>query len=165
MQYRVSQLVALVGLVVGLSGCAGLCGRGGETEKGEKAVLLSDVPAPARATIERLTAGGEIKKIDKEETGGKAVYDVEARVKGKDVEYDVASDGSILSSEESVPYASLPAKVRAAAEKYFGSPKDLKASREVEGGKTFYEVEGAKAGAKIALKLTDTGQIVEEEEE
>ena len=124
---------------------------------------LSDVPEPAGETIERLTAGGEIKKIEKEETGGTAIYDVEARLKDKDVEYDVASDGKVLTAEESVPYSSLPAAVRAAVEKYFGSAEGLKASKEIEDGKIFYEVEGKKGGAVIALKLDETGKILEEE--
>jgi hypothetical protein len=38
----------------------------------------------------------------------------------------------------------------------------LKASAEVEGGKTFYEVEGRNG---TALKLSDTGQILEEEKQ
>jgi uncharacterized membrane protein YkoI len=126
-------------------------------------VSLSDLPAPARATIDRLTAGGNIKKLEKEEQDGKVIYDVEANVKGKDVEYDVASDGKVLTAEESVPYASLPAAVQAAAMKYFGFTKGLIASKEVENGKTFYEVEGKKSGSTIALKLTETGKVVEEE--
>ena len=84
-------------------------------------------------------------------------------MKGKDVEYDVASDGTILTSEQSVPYTSLPAAVQAAAVKYFGSTERVKASKEIESGKIFYELEGKKGIATIELKLTETGEIVEEE--
>jgi hypothetical protein len=84
-------------------------------------------------------------------------------VRGKDVEYDVASDGKVLSRQESIAYDSLPAAVQTAVQKYFGSAVGLKASREIEEGKTFYEVEGSKAGSTIALKLTETGKIIEEE--
>jgi hypothetical protein len=68
----------------------------------------------------------------------------------------------VLTTEQSVPYASLPLAVRNAAQKHFGSAVGLKASVEVENGKTFYEVEGKKGEA---LKLSETGQIVEEEKE
>jgi uncharacterized membrane protein YkoI len=125
-------------------------------------VALSDLPAPARTTIETLTAGGTIKALEKEEKGETAIYDVEATVQGKDVEYDVDSAGKVLTSQASVPYASLPAAVRAAAEKYFGSREGLSASKELEGGKTFYEVVGKKGTAKKELKLTETGQISED---
>lgn len=163
MQYRILQTVLVVVLIVVLSGCAAISGKGAREEAGAKAMSLSDVPAPARATIERLIAGGEIKKIDREEEGGKVIYDVEATVRGKHVEYDVASDGTVLTSEESVPYASLPQVVRAAAEKYFGSAEGLKAFKELEKGQTFYEVEGKKGDATREIKLTDKGEIIEEE--
>jgi len=163
MQYRILQSVMVAVLLVGLCGCESILGRAAKKEAPGQVVSLSDVPEPARATIERLTAGGEIKKIEKEETGGTVIYDVEARLKDKDVEYDVASDGKVLTAEESVPYSSLPAAVRAAVEKYFGSAEGLKASKEIEDGKIFYEVEGKKGGAVIALKLDETGKILEEE--
>lgn len=168
MQHRVLLNVLVVVLIAGCVGCSGVCKRGEKAEKaGTKepaaaAVSLAQVPEPARATIEKLTAGGKIKKIEKEEEGGKTVYDVEATVRGTEVEYDIAADGTVLTSEQSVPYASLPLAVRSAAEKYFGSAAGLKASVEVEDGKTFYEVEGKKGKA---LKLSDTGQILEEEKE
>ena len=163
MLYRILQSVLVAVLVVGLFGCNALSGRAEKKGAAAQAVALSDVPAAARATIEKLTAGGQIKKIKKEETGGTAIYDVEATLKDKDVEYDVASDGKVLSSEQSVPYASLPAAVKKTAEKYFGSAEGLKASKEVENDKIFYEIEGKKGGSTIALKLAETGKILEKE--
>jgi len=163
MQYRILQWVVVVILIAGLSGCK--CPWGQKKEAPAQAVTLSDVPAAARATIEKLTAGGEITKIDQEGQGAKAVYDVEGKVQGKNVEYDVAADGTVLSSEESVPYASLPAPVRTAVVRYFGTDQGLSASRELENGKTFYEVGGKKGEATITLKLSDTGKILEKEKE
>ncbi|HNY80750.1 MAG TPA: hypothetical protein PLX34_22010 [Sedimentisphaerales bacterium] len=164
MAYWIFQCVLVAALIAGLSGCGIMPRQRAKTEASAERVALSDVPAPARATIEGLTADGEIRKLEKEKVDGKVVYDVEATVGGKEVEYDVAADGTVLTAEESVPYTSLPAAVRAGAEKYFGSATGLKASREVEDGRTFYEVEGkAKGNGTIGLKLTDTGRIVEEE--
>ncbi|MFB0509695.1 MAG: PepSY domain-containing protein [bacterium] len=134
-----------------------------QKEKTDQKLKLSDLPTPVRTTVEKLTAGGVIKKIEKDEEDGKVVYDVEAKVKNQNVEFDIASDGTILTTEESVPYASLPAAVRSAAEKYFGTAEGLEANKEVEKGKNFYEVEGKKQGWKVTIKLTETGQIVEEE--
>jgi hypothetical protein len=161
MKGRYLKLIAV--LMVGISGCAVISGHGAKKEAPGQQVSLSEIPLPARTVIERLTAGGEIKKIEKEEQAGKVIYDVEAKVKDKDVEYDVASDGEVLTREESIAYDSLPVAVKTAVQKYFGSAEGLKASREIEKGKTFYEVEGSKAGATIALKLTETGKIIEEE--
>jgi uncharacterized membrane protein YkoI len=165
MQKKILQGVMVAVLIVGLFGCDAISGRAGKKEAPAQVVLLSDIPAPARATIERLTAGGKIKKLEKEESRGTVIYDVEATVKGKDVEYDVASDGEVLTSEESIPYASLPVAVQEAAKKYFGSAESLKASKEVENGSTFYEVQGKKGKSTVELKLSDTGKILEEEKD
>jgi uncharacterized membrane protein YkoI len=162
MKYKILQCVVTAVLVAGLSGCNALSGRA-EKEKPAQAVSLSDLPEPARITIGRLTAGGEIIKLEKEEVDGRIIYDVEAKMTDKDVEYDVAADGTVLTSEQTVPYTSLPAAVQVAVKKYFGSGEVLRTSKEIEGGKTFYEVEGKKDGSVVELKLSETGEIVEEE--
>lgn len=161
MQRRMMCVLVTVALFTVLSGCSVSSHHGEGERAGGPAVALSDLPAPAQATIQKLTGAGEIRKLDKEEKGGTVIYDVEARVQGKDVEDHVSSDGTVLTSEESVAFASLPAAVRAAAEKHFGSTAGLKASKELEEGKTFYEVEGGKG----SVKLTDTGAIAEEEDD
>jgi uncharacterized membrane protein YkoI len=165
MKCRILQSVLFAILTVGLLGCEAISGRAEKKEAPSQVVSLSDIPTPARATIERLTADGKIKKIDKEDKDGTVIYDVEATVKDKDVEYDVASDGKVITAEESVPFTLLPTVVQAAAVKYFGSAEGLKASREVENNQTFYEVEGKKGSSTIALKLSETGNITEEEKD
>ena len=132
-------------------------------EPAAQRVTLADLPAAVHTTIDREMPGAEIKLIEKEEEHGNVVYDVEAKFKGKDVEMDIASDGKVLTREESVPFASLPAAVRVAAEKDFGGTKDLDASKEGENGRTFYEVEGKKAGQKAALKFTEDGRQAEKD--
>jgi uncharacterized membrane protein YkoI len=152
MRYLIIVAVLIAVLMFGIFGCNSV-----------HKVTLSQVSKPARTTIEKLTAGGEIKMIEKETSNGKTIYDVEARVNGKDVEYDIADDGEVLTSEESLPYDSLPAAVKQAAEKYFGSAKGLNASKEIEEDKTYYEIEGKKNSKEISLKLDETGRILEEE--
>ena len=168
MQLRMFQSVLAVIVIVGVVGCCSVSPQGEKAEKAEKkeapaqSMTLAQVPEPAQAAIKKLTATGKIKKIEKAEEDGKTVYDVEATVQGRDMEYDIAADGTVLTTEQGVPYAALPLVVRNAAEKYFGSTAGLKASVEVEGGKTFYEVEGQKGKA---IKLSDAGQILEEEKQ
>ena len=130
-----------------------------------KKVELSQVSAPARAEIEKLTAGGEIRMIEKETSNGRIIYDVEAYVNGKDVEYDIADNGEVLTSEESIPYETLPSAVKQAAEKYFGSSEDLSASTGLEKDHKYYEVEGKKNGEAMSISLDDTGKILEEEKD
>ena len=163
MQTRSLGCLLVSAALAAASGCAALSGLGHEDDASGRQVPLPSIPAPARITIERLTAGGQIERLEQEEADGRIIYDVEANVDGRHVEYDVASDGTILTTEESVAYDSLPEAVRASSRKYFGSDTRLRASKEIEDDKTYYEVEGNKGNAVITLKLTDTGRIVEKE--
>jgi uncharacterized membrane protein YkoI len=159
-------ILALILLVAEL-GCGSKKSESVKREKKDTPQLLklADLPSPVRTTVEKLTAGGKIKKIEKDTENGQMIYDIEAMVNDKEVEYDIAPDGSILSSEESVEYPTMPKAVCSAAEKYFGTAEGLKANKEIEKGANFYEVEGKKEGKFVAIKLSETGQIVEEEKE
>src|SRR5712672_3592377 len=80
-------------------------------EKTADKVALKDLPAPARAAVEKWLEGGTITSIEKEEEDGKVVYDVEATVKGKHAEADIAADGTVLTTEVAVAFDSLPKAV------------------------------------------------------
>ena len=90
MRCRILASVLAAALIVAVTGCSAFSGEGAKKETPAQVVSLSDLPVPARATIQRLTSGGQIKKIEKAEEHGAVVYDVEATVQGKDVEYDVS---------------------------------------------------------------------------
>lgn len=160
-------LILVLILVITELGCGSKKSEPAQTQKQEtdQMLKLADLPLPVRTTVEKLTAGGEIKRITKDTEDGQMIYDIDAIVNDKEVEYDISPDGSILSSEESIEYSTLPKPVCAIAEKYFGMAEGLKAHKEIEKGMNFYEIEGEKEGCKVTLKLSETGQIVEEEKE
>ena len=63
----------------------------------EKEVELSDLSDTARATVNREIGAGTIESILKEVEKGRWIYDVEATVGGKHVEYTIAqADGAVL---------------------------------------------------------------------
>src|SRR5262245_31462747 len=116
----------------------------------EHDVTLAQVSEPARATISKETAGGHVDKITKEVERGKAVYDVEATVGGKHMEYLVAdANGELLGTEVPIELSQTPEPVRASAEKYFGTSDGLTVMKGVEYGETHYEIEGPKNGKKV----------------
>ena len=146
---------ATTGLV---AGCAST--KSGSTPK-EQEVTLAEVSSPARATVNKATAGGQVDKITKEVERGKTVYDVEATVGGKHMEYLIAdADGALLGTEVPIEFSALPDPVRAAAEKYFGVATGLTAMKGVEYGETQYEVEGPKNGKKVEVTFDPAGKEV-----
>jgi len=127
----------------------------------ETRVSLLDLSPAARATLEKVTAGGTIEKIDREIERGRVVYDAEASVGGKHVEYLIAeSDGEVLGTETEIPFSQLPESVRVAAEKYFGTSTGLKAMKGVEYGETHFEIEAARNGKTTEMTFDPLGKTV-----
>ena len=125
----------------------------------ETEVAVTAVSSPARATIEKETAGGRVDKITRETERGKIVYDVEATVDGKHMEYLVAeANGELLGTEVPVEFSSLPQPVQDAAQKYFGTATRLTAMKGVEYGETQYELEGLKNGKKVEVTFDPNGK-------
>lgn len=79
--------------------------------------------------------------------------------------YAAEDDDDDNDSEESVAFASLPEAVRKAAEAYFGTTEGLEAEKEIEDGVLVYCVEGNKDGGETEIELTESGEIVEIEQE
>ena len=158
-----SFLVA-VGLTALATACASNKPVQAQKESAADRVSLTELTASARATVEKLTAGGKIEKIDKEVEKGKTVYDVEATINDAHTEYTVGTDGAVLGTETSIDFAELPQAVREAAQAYFGSATGLNPSKGVEYGQTTYEVEGKKDGKKVAVTFDERGKLVGEEE-
>ena len=151
----IASLIAL-GIAVCAVGCASTKSAGGA---GEQRVTIAELSPPARATVEKVTSGGTVDQIDREFERGKVVYDVEATVTGKHVEYLIAhSDGEVLGTEITIDYNELPAAVRTAAEKYFRTSNGLKAMKGVEYGETHYEVEGPKNGKTVEATFDPQGK-------
>ena len=108
MRIKIHRILIASVCVAGLSliavGCA--CMKSAATE--EREVTLAAVSAPARVTIEKETAGGRVEKITRETERGKIVYDVEATVGGKHMEYLVAEgNGELLGTEVPAEFGDL----------------------------------------------------------
>jgi uncharacterized membrane protein YkoI len=167
MQNRINRSIMAFLLAVSVTALAAACAstKAGKEKKEDASerVSLAQLPAPARAAVEKLTAGGKIDKIDKEVEKGQIVYDIEATVSGKHVEYTIATDGAVVGTETSIEYSELPDAVRTAAEMYFGSATGLNPAKAVEDGQTTYEIEGTKNGKKVAVTFDPAGKLVGEE--
>jgi uncharacterized membrane protein YkoI len=151
----------LISILVAAVGCRSAETENEESDEGETRVELAQLPAAARASVEKLTAGGHVDKIDREIERGVAAYDVEATVGGKHVEYLVAEkDGAVLGTETSVEIADLPTPVREAAETFFGTTSDLEAMKGVEFGETSYEIVGKKDGKRVEVTFDPTGKRI-----
>ena len=155
MQTNISRLTIGLALAVTVAGLAAGCASAQKEER----ITVGQMSAPARATVEKETAGGKVDQVTREVERGKVVYDVEATVGGKHVEFLIAdADGVVLGTENEIEFGQLPAPVRAAAEKYFGTSAGLKAMKGVEYGETHYEIEGPKGGKTVEITFDPAGK-------
>jgi uncharacterized membrane protein YkoI len=160
MKVRLGLLIAVPALALvaagSLAGCAST--QSGKAQK-EEDVTLAQMSEPARATVKKEIAGGQVDKITKEIERGKTVYDVEATVGGKHMEYLIAdADGELLGTEVPIEFSQLPEAVRAAAEKHFGTSTGLTVMKGVEYGETHYEIEGPKNGKTEEVTFDSAGK-------
>ena len=161
--HSIMGFVVVLGLTVGGTACESGGTRGDREEETAQRVTLAEMSAPARATAEKLVAGGTVEKIDREVERGVVVYDVEATVQGKHVEYTIGVDGSVVGTETSIGLDELPQAVRVAALAHFGGDSGLNAARVEEYGQTTYEIEGMKRGKKVSATFDSMGKMLEEE--
>src|SRR4051812_44970869 len=107
-----------------LSACVVVAGcnsmhHGSDTSHGKEVdVTAQQMSEPARATMNQQVGNGKIEKITREVERGATVYDVEANVGGKHMEYLIAdSNGELLGTEVPIAWNDVPAPVKTAAEK------------------------------------------------
>jgi uncharacterized protein YpmB len=62
-------------------------------------VKEADLPEAVRATLAKEAPGAKIEEIEKEMEKGKAVYEIEVEVDGKEYELEIAEDGTLLEKE------------------------------------------------------------------
>jgi len=149
------------GLVIGFVLCVGsaalIAGCASMTK--EQDITVAQASEPARARISQEVGQGKVDKITKEIERGKTVYDVEATVNGRHMEYLIAEkDGELLGTEVPVEFAQLPQPVQTATEKYFGTSSGLTVMKGVEYGETHYEIEGMKHGRKVEVTFDPEGK-------
>ncbi len=157
MQTQINRFLIALSLSIGIASFAIGCASNKAAK--EVRVSLPQLSPPARATVEKLTVGGAVDKIDREFERGKVVYDVEATLAGKHVEYLIAdSNGEVLGTENEIEFSQLPEPVRAAAVKYFAATSGLKAMKGIEYGETHYEIEGPKNGKTVEVTFDPMGK-------
>jgi uncharacterized membrane protein YkoI len=85
-------------LVIGAMALGIGCAHKGK-EENEVKLRPDEVPAAARAALEREAGGATINTVDKEMSGGKTVYETDVMMNGKNWEIKVDENGKLLSKK------------------------------------------------------------------
>ena len=127
-------------------------GKGKETPS----LALASLPAPVQATLKAQSAGGRIKRIEKEIEDGTTQYVAAIKVKGRQFEAEVGEDGTLLGTEEPMKFKDLPAPVQKTITDKLAGRKLKEVEKRTEKGKVFYEfeIEGVKGETAVAVDGT-----------
>jgi uncharacterized membrane protein YkoI len=139
-----------------------------KTEKKEEEKLTLDkLPPKVQEVIKARFPGAEFTSITKETEGGKVVYDIEMKFKGKKAEMDIREDGSIVNIEKEIEAKDLPAAVTKALEEKYPKSKFLEVMAIYTEGKEDklegYEVTLETAEKKkIEVEVSPDGKTIKE---
>jgi uncharacterized membrane protein YkoI len=138
----------------------------------EEEVTFDQVPAAVKTTILRESAGAEITEIERETRNGKTVYEAEFLRDGKEIEIQIAPDGTVLGrevegpedDEDDLTIDQVPEPARAALLKLAGGARIVEVEREKEHGALVYEAAWVKNGTQHEAEVTAEGALLELEE-
>jgi len=146
---------------------------------GEREVSIEEVPPAVKAAILAEAEGGTIGEIEVETQDGKTVYEAEAIIDGREIEIEVAADGTLLSKEteddedeqdddddeeeEGISLEEVPEAVKATVLKEAAGAEIEELVRETEDAQIVYEAEFVVAGQTVEIEVAPDGMLLERE--
>ena len=129
----------------------------------EQNLKRKKVPEAVIRAFELSYPKAKIKGYSKEADEGKIVYEVESKqgTAERDILYN--PDGTVVSIEESLPFADLPQLVRDAIGNEFPKGKVIRCERLLKGSTTEFEVVVTHSKSKYEVMFEPNGKIIKKE--
>lgn len=118
----------------------------------EKKVTMKDLPAALQTKVKEVSKGAKLRGLAMETENGKTYYEAELLIKGHSKDVTIDPDGKIVTIEEQVRLASLPAAAKAEILKQAGKGKILLVESITENN----VIVAYEAHVKIAGKMSET---------
>jgi hypothetical protein len=142
--------VLLMGVLAGAWGV----GLGGCTPRDSR---LASLPAPVRRTAETVLGSGRLEEVTLTNDNGQQVYEFEARLRGRDRSFTIATNGSLLSRQ--LYLEEVPAAVCATVERQTGEGVFEALYWTNEEGEPAYYVEWLDHGQKRSFVVAPDGWL------
>ena len=127
----------------------------------ETKVKLQDLPAAVQEAVKVNSKGATVRGFSKEIKDGRALYEVELRVKGLTRDLTLDAQGNVVADEQQTTLQDIPAAARAAIEKAATGGKLTLVEKVIEGSSIFYEGHITKGGKELEIKVDANGKPVE----
>ena len=136
----------------------------GSKEKGgdsERSVKMKDLPAAVQQTVREQSRGAKIRGLSVETENGVTNYEVELLVNGHGRDVLIDPSGAVVSVEEQVALASLPADVRSAIVRSAGGGRIVIVESISKGGSVeAYEAHVKRGRKTVEIKVGPDGQLI-----
>jgi hypothetical protein len=132
--------------------------KGGESEH---SVKMKDLPAPVQQSVREQSRGAKIRGLSVETENGVTSYEVELLVNGHGRDVLIDPSGAVVSVEEQVALASLPADVRSAIVRSAGGGRIVLVESISKGGAVeAYEAHVRRGRKTVEIKVGSDGQLI-----
>jgi len=125
---------------------------------------FSDLPPAVQKTVRDALGRASVSKIELDTDDGKLFYEIDAETAdGREIDLDVAEDGTLLKKVEEISLANVPAAVGATIERELGGVRPEQVEQVTEEGIVHYKVEAKVPGADIELEVGEDGRLLDKE--
>lgn len=150
----------------------------------EMSVSIDKVPAAVKAALLVEAQGGTISEIEMETRNGQTVYEAEVILDGKEVDVEVAADGTVLGKEADdedndaddeeddededevlVSSADVPAAVMDTIRKEAAGAEIKEIEKETENRQIIYSAELVVGGQEVDVEVASDGTLLNKEVE
>jgi hypothetical protein len=132
--------------------------KGGESEH---SVKMKELPATVQRTVREQSRGAKVRGLSVETENGVTSYEVELLVNGHGRDVLIDPSGAVVSVEEQVALASLPADVRAAIVRSAGGGRIVIVESISKGGSVeAYEAHVRRGRKTVEIKVGPDGQLI-----
>lgn len=127
----------------------------------EKKVNMKGLPPAVQATVKQQSEGATLRGLAKEVENGKTFYEAELKVNGHTKDVLMDADGKVVSIEEEIPLASVPAAIKAEIEKQAGKRKiQFVESVTKDGAIAYYEAHVKSGLRSKEIKVGTDGKLM-----
>ncbi|HSB12255.1 MAG TPA: hypothetical protein VLM38_22400 [Blastocatellia bacterium] len=127
----------------------------------ETFVRMKDLPEAVRKTVQQQSEGAKLRGLIKKIESDQTLYQAELKVDGHKRYLLIDESGTVVEIDEEVPFASLPAEVRATIEQKAGKEK-VKTVESITKNNVIvaYEAEVSSAGRIREIRVGADGKLI-----
>jgi uncharacterized membrane protein YkoI len=126
----------------------------------DEEVGLAELPDSLQKTIQKETAGGRIDLVTRTFDTGDTLYDVDVSKSGKTRTLTFDAEGTLLSTEEDMTLAEVPAAVKTQIQSLSNGGKAVGISKVTENGAVTFDVDVRKQGKMESHTIAEDGTLV-----